>query len=318
MRIRTVTLAACAALLVPVAAAEAGTVTQSGGQLAFNGGAESNSPFFSPEDGNTLRISDSVAITALPGSCQRSGFYPDKEITCPMPSSLRVNLGEGKDDVGFWSDMPSSLPISVYGEGGDDILEDIANNVAGNTARRRRRQRQARRATTATTRCAAAPAPTSSTAHAGSDRLEGGDGDDTLERRHLQVAAPRRRRRRRRRRQGRRLGRSRAGDDHPPIDVSIDGQANDGRPGENDNVIARREVRADRRRLVQRRRRRRAVRDRLERVRDGRLLDARAATAATTVSAVTTRSRRSTAARATTCSRAATTTTRSPAGPAAT
>ena len=160
----------------------------------------------------------------------------------PQPGGVVVDAGDG-DDVVNTGALPAAQAITVLAGPGNDVVRGARSPTA---ARRST-------ATTATTSSRAARAPTSSTAgpgndpvlegQGGADVVRGGAGDDTLrgDKHNDPVSAdvldggP---------------GFDQidgdwsvdVGQHQPPIAVSEDGVANDGRPGEGDNVV---EPRAD-------------------------------------------------------------------------
>ena len=151
-----------------------------------------------------------------------------------MPARVRLELGDGDD----WNSF-SRLPGQPAGRGLRRRRQGSAAELRRRRprdARRRRWQRPAQGLADATRRCAAAPATTRSTAAAATttsraatattrsrptpttarrnDYVDGGPGIDTVD----DWSIP-------------------DNDYHPPISVSMDGVANDGRPGEADNVV---------------------------------------------------------------------------------
>ncbi len=235
-------LAACAA----APAAQASTVTVEGDKIAIRGtGTESNyflisvSEFYDSPGVKWLQISDQVAITYPGDVCRLGGEYDDR-VYCPIPSGgIIVDGGEGNDRLSLFSDFDPNIPAQLFGGGGKDKLEDQYN---------------------------AAGAPRSLDGGAGddilygyvgndvliggdgNDELDGGDGSDEL--------------------------RGGAGNDlmygdrykedwgadildggpgfdtgdvwyipssssnNPPVHITQDGKADDGRAGENDNVTS--------------------------------------------------------------------------------
>ena len=158
----------------------------------------------------------------------------DYEAHCPMPARVRLDLGDGDDWASFDSNYPQNLPIEIDGGPGKDQLQtygggnfvtldggDGADLLKGwdsqrHAARRPRRRRD--------------PGLRRRRPHRGRRRQR------PARARHLPRSRARLRRRRRRDRQDRRLHIP-CNDYNPPITLSMDGVANDGRPGENDNVV---------------------------------------------------------------------------------
>ncbi|MCW3014924.1 MAG: hypothetical protein JWO02_2016 [Solirubrobacterales bacterium] len=65
----------------------------------------------------------SGALTGTPDQCAVADAYGDHILTCPMPARLRVELGGGDDSVVFGDDLPASLRFEALGGDGLDRLE---------------------------------------------------------------------------------------------------------------------------------------------------------------------------------------------------
>ena len=209
------------------ATASAATLTQEGDALVFRAAAgEANFVTISSQEGK-LTISDD-ALNAAPAGCTRLDVgYP---WVCDVPGSVRVELGDG-DDRGFvMHDAPAipiaysggegkdrinsvrTAPVTINGDGGDDELEsedgsDILDGGAG---------------------------ADQLTGAGGDDQLRGGDGDDLLKpdayKDGNDVVDG-----------GGGFDKIEDWSDDPSrsqraINLTLDGQANDGRTGEADNV----------------------------------------------------------------------------------
>ncbi len=150
-----------------------------------------------------------------------------------MPPRIRLELGDGDDSNGFGSSFPANVHVDIYGGDGKDTLQTygasdaMLDGGAGNDTLKgwdtndtliggpgddeiqARAAPTTSRAATATTRSRADtyhdPAP---------DSVDGGAGIDTVD----DWSIPDK-------------------DYNPPIAVTMDGAANDGRPGEADNVV---------------------------------------------------------------------------------
>ena len=251
MRIRTILLAACAAALIAPAASQAATLGMDGDTLVYRGeGAEGISVLLSYEDWQTgtevpalRRLGRSITRTCwsrdvgVQGRSQRRDHLRPR----PRPESRdpRRDGSNQRQQYNFAVQprgrVPDSIPVEVYGGGGKDALGRLRARRPPH-ARRRRRQRPAQGLGRATTRSTAAPATTRSTAAAATTTSRAATAT-TRSPRHLPRARRRLRRRRRRHRHGRRLVDPERRDYHPPISVTLDGVANDGRPGETDNVV---------------------------------------------------------------------------------
>ena len=244
MRIKTTLLAACAAALIAPAASQAATLGMDGDTLVYKGeGSEGISLLLSSyEDWNTgteyLRFSDSgadrVLITA--GICKNDpvgGIICDRSPTRP----IKIEGSDAKDDISIYSSdaVPDSIPVTIDGKGGDDRIKDAYDSSAGRVL-------------------SGGAGNDELTGYAGNDTLDGGDGNDKLDGGLGNdtvlggngddavdgdgYADP-----------GADVIDGGAGYDYfegwgqpeqlqrqPTVTLTLDGAANDGRPGENDNV----------------------------------------------------------------------------------
>jgi Ca2+-binding RTX toxin-like protein len=234
------TLAVCA--LVP-AAAHAATIGMENGSLTYRGqGSEGifMSVGTTETDGSkwlVLGTSGADSVSFDQAYCHQDQYYIDA-VLCPYDPSVPLQLigSDGADQLAitaFTGDISTSYKITMDGRGGDDTLKDTTDD-AGRTL----------------------------SGGAGNDKIEGYGGDDTLDggdgNDEVNGNA------------GNDIVRGGAGDDvvngdnyktpgndvidggpgydqiddwtipdapnHPQPTVSLDGQANDGRPGETDNV----------------------------------------------------------------------------------
>ena len=220
-------LATFAALLLVPAAAQAGTVSYEGDTLVYRADpGVRDSPGLGKDDAGKLTISEEGMT--LPGECTY-----DYVAHCPMPARVRLELGDGDDWNSFTSDYPASLPAEVYGGDGKDQLQTYgASNVkldggAGNDVLK---------GWDSNDTLLGGPGDDEINASGGSDHIEGGDGNDSISPDTYHDPAPD-------------YVDGGAGIDkvddwsipdadyHPPVSVSMDGVANDGRPGEGDNVV---------------------------------------------------------------------------------
>jgi Ca2+-binding RTX toxin-like protein len=316
-KLLTAAIAACA--LVP-AGAQAMTIGMENGTLTARGEASDGGLLIFL--GTTERFSDSTKYLTIgtsgatsvkvdPSVCFKDEYYIDT-VLCRYDPSVPVALigTDLKDTISITAhapDLASSYPVTIDGRGGDDLLKDSANDEASRTIY-------------------GGAGNDTIEGYEGNDTLDGGDGNDTVN-----GGA------------GNDIVRGGAGDDvlsgdnyktpgsdvidggpgydqiddwnipdaptHPQPTVTLDGVANDGRPGENDNVtnvekfdfhVNATFTGTDGPEVIS-----------VLNVSEG-------ASAATTSSRAATRPTRSTAARATTTSTAATATTSSPAGRART
>src|SRR5919198_578946 len=241
----TAALIASTALLAPAAVANAATVSLENGAIVYRGeGSEGLSLIVTTyEDWDTgetlLALQDSGADRQVvtSGPCSHNDIAG--AIVCPLNPSqpLRVEGSAGNDWLSvFSSEVPDAKPITINGGAGNDTIKDAYNGGAGRTF-------------------TGGPGRDDIKGYAGNDAIDGGDGDDVVD-----GGA------------GNDKVRGGAGNDEmwgdhydepgadlmdggpgvdttedwttpedldqqPPVAVTLDGVANDGRPGEGDNVI---------------------------------------------------------------------------------
>ena len=241
-------LAACAALaLVPATASAATISVDADGALHYRGeGTEGNSLLLSAREGENRQLewysfSDYGAdrIVNQAGDLCR---FPEGEsgiVLCKRDLTRKIVIdgSDAKDSLSIFSDesVPGSVPVEIRGNGGDDHLKDAYDSNASR-------------------KLDGGAGNDKLEAYLGNDLLLGGDGNDELDGG-----------------EGNDELRAGNGDDvlagdkykspgadvidggagtdqveewndpaantHPQPNVSLDGQANDGRPGEGDNVI---------------------------------------------------------------------------------
>jgi Ca2+-binding RTX toxin-like protein len=238
-------VAACA--LVP-AGAQAMTVGLENGTLTARGEAgdggllmylDTTERFDDATKYLTIGTTGAASVTVDGSTCFKDDNYINT-VLCRYDPSVPVALvgTDAKDTISLTAhapDLPAGYPVTIDGRGGDDILKDAANDAAGRTI----------------------------FGGAGNDTIEGYEGDDTLDggggNDTVNGGA------------GNDAVRGGSGDDvvsgdtfktpgadvidggpgndqiddwnipgdatHPQPTVSLDGAANDGRPGEGDNVV---------------------------------------------------------------------------------
>jgi Ca2+-binding RTX toxin-like protein len=244
MRIKTTLLAACVAALVAPAASQAATLGMEGDTLVYRGeGSEGLSLLLSSYDdwdtGTTfLRFSDSGAdrVEIGTGICQEhqyGGVICERDPNRP----IRIEGSAARDDISIYSSeaVPDSVAVTINGHGGNDTIKDAYDSSTGRSF-------------------SGGAGDDTIDGYAGGDTLDGGEGNDTLDGGEGDDRV---------------LGG--AGDDQvdgdgyktpgsdvidggpgydyvdswtipemlqrqPSVTVTLDGVANDGRPGENDNV----------------------------------------------------------------------------------
>jgi Ca2+-binding RTX toxin-like protein len=236
-------LVAATALLAP-AVSHAATVSLENGTIVYRGeGAEGNSLLVSTSqpwgDPNTyMLLDDSAPQTIVSGPCFKSESW-DPSVLCPLDPSqpLRIEGSAGNDRLSIFSnDVPDAKPIQIHGGAGNDEIEDVFVSTAGRVL-------------------TGGPGNDLVEGHGGNDDIDGGDGNDTVDGGV-----------------GDDVVRGGPGDDEmwgdhykdpgadlldggpgtdtteewsipdqldrqPRVNVTLDGAANDGRPGEGDNVV---------------------------------------------------------------------------------
>ena len=245
MRIRTIVLAACTAALIAPAASQAASISQDSGTIVYHGEGSQGlwMSVSTNEDWDSgiryLHFSDSGVTPSLNTDlCHKS---PVGGIDCDLDPNrpVRIEGSSARDtlQVSQGSDrVPDSMPVTINGNGGNDKLTDAWGAETGRTLN-------------------GGPGDDEIWGYEGNDTLDGGDGKDNLDGGSGDDRV---------------LGG--AGDDevdgdgydevgsdfvdggpgydyvdgwedpeeldkNPSIDVTLDGVANDGRPGENDNVV---------------------------------------------------------------------------------
>jgi len=237
-RIRSITVAGALALAAAIApaAAEAATLSYEGDTLVYRAapGEDNNTgPGEGRFDASRIEISDATGVT-ITNTSDRCIAY-DGWFECEKPAKMVFDVGDLDDDVSF-SFLKFDIPVDVYGGDGADTLSGYSTS----------RQPQAQLLDGGAGNdkidgdigpdvVRGVPCDDEVTGGAGNDTVEGGDGNDTLYPDGYDEP-------------GKDVVDGGAGIDnisdwvipgndfHPRVAISLDGQANDGRPGENDNV----------------------------------------------------------------------------------
>jgi len=228
-------LAAAVSALVLACPAQASVISYDGDDLVLEaapGEVNSVSVFQSPSRGiGWVRLGDGAGLSGPGDRCVVSG---DGWIDCEATGAVYVALGDGDDSFGFGATEPLANPVGVLGGPGADVLrgnthsatvaalvgEEGADRLEGGMGDEQ---------------LLGGPGDDQLTGRAGDDTLRGEDGDDTLD--GDRYDAP-----------GADLIDGGAGTDtvagwsdpgadrNPPVTLTIDGRADDGRPGEGDDV----------------------------------------------------------------------------------
>jgi Ca2+-binding RTX toxin-like protein len=166
-----------------------------------------------PMDGNAgeIMVGDRIALAIATSGCSASDYVVDCQVGA---AGVRVDLGDAADTFSVNFDMPTGTPVEVHGGAGDDSLtggdgHEVLDGGDGND---------------------------SVDGRGGSDVVLGGAGDDTVMGDHFEDPAP----------DVIDGGpgtdtlqddwTSRFTDLHPDVNVTLGGAADDGRPGEGDDV----------------------------------------------------------------------------------
>lgn len=230
----TITLASVlAALALIPAAASAATISYQGDTLVITAApGESNGITLGGEEAGRLSISDSNSYSFPGDQCTQGD--PSYSIQCDIPASVRADLGDRDDYVVVDHMVQGNPTVEVLGGAGDDNLKAIAGNTrltldGGGGA-------DVLRSEGGNDVLRGGPDGDELIGGAGSDVLEGGAGSDTLS--GDACGAP-----------GADVLDGGAGfdtltdwgdcgpdSDRRPVTVTVNGKADDGRPGEGDDV----------------------------------------------------------------------------------
>ena len=229
---------ALASALVLPGTAGAATITWSGSTLTYtaaDGEANRTGPWYGVVDESRITISDGYGITVTDDTGGHCEPVADR-FECDVPAKMIFKLGDG-DDYMTWSDQRDVEYVVDAGEGNDEVRgfsgsmttglrqtidggvgDDKVDGDLGNDVVR------------------GGPGNDEVDGGAGNDRVEGGDGDDTMLGDGYEPA-------------GTDVIDGGAGTDsisdwvqpgedvNPRVAISFDGVANDGRPGEKDNLV---------------------------------------------------------------------------------
>jgi Ca2+-binding RTX toxin-like protein len=221
-----------AAAIAP--AAQAATITYEGNTLVYsddNGEVNDVIASEGDTDGYVKFYEYAGAkITGPQDKCQAAG----DGLECVTPQAMRVVLGGGSDEYSLGFGFPATMPVELSAGDGDDVIHDdyavdkgrSFDGGAGNDTIE---------AYKGPDTLIGGPGDDTLKGGAGADTVRGGDGNDQLEGDKYSAAAAD-------------VIDGGAGFDimeeysipdqdiNPPASVTQDGVANDGRPGENDNV----------------------------------------------------------------------------------
>jgi Ca2+-binding RTX toxin-like protein len=226
-----------AAVLVPAATSQAATISYEGGAIVYRGeGAEGNDVLLSTNDeGTKLYFMDDGAGRQLINAGAPCVPDPNWDVICDV-KPVRIYGSAAKDDLHiYFHGIPESLSIDIHGGAGDDAIQDSSGDEAS-----RRFYGDAGNDTIkaygGNDLVDGGDGNDEVDGGSGSDKVYGGAGNDTMWGDHYDDPSPD-------------VIDGGAGYDNtedwsdpeqlenqPSIDVTLDGVANDGRPGEHDNV----------------------------------------------------------------------------------
>jgi Ca2+-binding RTX toxin-like protein len=238
-RLPILLLTLCAAL-VAASSAQAATVTAEGGALVIRGDTEKNVIAYGPstEKPGLISVNDTASMQYDPSVCEPEFGEGFNFLACvPQPGGVVVEAGGG-DDVVNGGELDAAQAVTIHAGPGDDVVRGPAFADRGETIFGDEGDDKLEGGPGADVVDGGAGNDPQVDGQGGADVLRGGDGDDTLRgdkhndpasgdvidggAGYDQI-------------DGDWMGES--GQHQPPITVSEDGQANDGRPGEGDNVI---------------------------------------------------------------------------------
>jgi Ca2+-binding RTX toxin-like protein len=148
------------ALLLTAGPAAAATMTSDGATWTYRAApGEINRLVVVSEDGE-LRVSDDVPIDLQAAGCRRADWDDEETVRCPS-GALRIEAGDGADRVSFLYSFPGGPALTADGGPGDDTLGG-PTDATGVTL-------------------LGAEGDDELKGGFGPDRLEGGAGDDTLD-----------------------------------------------------------------------------------------------------------------------------------------
>ena len=233
-RVFTVLAAACASVAVAAPVASAATIGYDGGTLVLRAApGERNVVVVDSTDGQ-ITFTDDPPLSYPADHCSRLDV--DYPVACDMPAAgVLIDLGDGNDQASFGFEIPTALRFEIDGGPGNDILKGPRNGIGSATLDGGDGDDQLTSEEAADT-LLGGPGNDALVGGAGADVLRGGDGNDKLRGDDPSGAYPD-------------LLDGGAGSDEltdydaadaaasPAVDITLDGVANDGRPGEGDNIV---------------------------------------------------------------------------------
>jgi Ca2+-binding RTX toxin-like protein len=220
------------------AAAQAGTITYEGDTLVYTaaaGEANATGPWEGVVDESRVTVSDGFGVTVT-SQTDRCAPVADR-FECEVPARMVFHLGDG-DDAFNVSSLKWDIPVEVDAGPGNDTLSGYALSSKSQTHVFDGGPGNDKiNGAHGTDVVRGGPGDDEVDGGAGNDTVEAGDGNDTIYGDHYNEPATD-------------TIDGGSGFDHmeadyvipgndfnPPVAISFDGVANDGRPGENDNII---------------------------------------------------------------------------------
>ena len=112
------------------------------------------------DDGSvTFYGPDAVKVTSAPASCAPSDLYGWSVVTCAAAGAVVVQAGDGDEVLSISSSVPTSIPVTIDGGAGRDIVEGDGGNDT----------------------LFGGPGDDKLSGSRGNDTLDGGDGNDELD-----------------------------------------------------------------------------------------------------------------------------------------
>jgi Ca2+-binding RTX toxin-like protein len=230
---RALWLAIALAGLLPAGASAATVVRQGDGMLVYtaSGAVKNHVDVQGSDDDNTITFYTSAGDPMnAPSGCSPSDLYGGDVVTCTMPTAIRVELGAGDDDANISDGIP--VPVALSGGPGADWLDagDEPAVLDGGTGEDKLVGGQGDDV------LRGGDGNDTIEGKDGKDRIDGGAGDDLLspdgyEHANADVVDG-----------GPGVDRieadysSRFSDTDPPVAITFGGGADDGRPGEGDDL----------------------------------------------------------------------------------
>lgn len=234
--LKTTLVAFAAVAALPATSAHAATITFDGDTLVYTAApGENNWPYIGNGAGGRILIADNYDATFPADRC----IGADGEYACDVPERIRLELGDGNDRNGFRDGYVGTTPVDVFGGPGADAIEAhydaptpvLLDGGDGNDSLRGYGSADT---------LLGGPGDDTLNGDGGTDVLRGGDGNDTLTpdddeapaadvvdggpgvdtlKDYVQYFPG-------------------GGGVYPPLALTLDGGADDGRPGEGDDVAS--------------------------------------------------------------------------------